>query len=151
MIKGFHHVGVICEDMEKSKRFFTDVLEGELLYDAGATPPGFLDERVGIPGAVAKKAVVKLGDAVIELVEYLDPKVKPEGLSAAGIGTLHLAIEVDDIDSEVQKLRGKGVEFNSPPTLIEKGPDKGWVWCYFNSPDGHQLELVENRNLKVPL
>jgi glyoxylase I family protein len=151
MVKGFHHVGVICEDIEQSKRFFTDVLGGKLLYDAGTTPPGYLDERVGIPGAIGKKAVVKIGGSVIELVEYLHPKTKPKGLSAAGIGTLHLAIEVDDIDSEVEKLRKKGVKFNSPPTLIKKGPDKGWVWCYFNSPDGHQLELVENRNLKVPL
>jgi catechol 2,3-dioxygenase-like lactoylglutathione lyase family enzyme len=148
MVKGFHHVGVICEDMEKTKKFFTDVLGGELLYDAGSSPPGHLDERVGIPGAIAKKAVVKMGKSVIELVEYLQPKIKPAGLCAAGIGTLHLAIEVDDIDAEVARLKAKGIKFNLAPTIITDGPDKGWVWCYFNSPDGHQLELVENRNLR---
>ncbi len=117
MLKGFHHVGVTCQDLERSKEFFAGLLGGKLLYDAGTSPPGHLDARVGIPGAIAKKAVVKIGDSLIELVEYRHPKSKPKGLSAAGIGTLHLAIEVD----------------------------KGWVWCYFNSPDGHQLELVENR------
>ncbi len=146
MVKGFHHVGVICEDMEKSKAFFTDVLGGKLLYDAGSSAPGHLDERVGIPGAIARKAVVKMGKSVIELVEYLQPKTRPAGLCAAGIGTLHLAIEVDDIDAEVARLKAKGIRFNSAPTIITDGPDKGWVWCYFNSPDGHQLELVENRN-----
>ena len=151
MLKGIHHVGVICKEIEQSKKFYTDVLEGKLLYDAGISPPGHLDERVGVKGAIAKKAVVKIGGSILELVEYLKPKTVPQGLSAAGIGTLHLAFEVDDIDSEVEKLRKKGVKFNSPPTIIEEGPDEGWVWCYFSSPDGHQLELVENRNIKVPL
>ena len=134
--------------MERSKEFFTNVLGGKLLYDAGTSPPGHLDERVGVPGAIATTAVVNIGDSIIELVEYEHPKTKPKGLSASGIGegTLHLAIEVDDIDSEVKKLKQKGVKINSPPTVIEDGPDKGWVWCYFNSPDGHQLELVEHRN-----
>jgi len=148
MVKGFHHVEVICEDIEQSKEFFTHVLGGKLLYDACETPPGHLDERVGIPSAIAKTVVVKMRDSVIELIEYLHPKTKPTGLSAAGIGTLHLAIEVYDIDSEVEKLRKKGVKFNWPPTLIKKGPDKGWVWCYFKSLDRDQLELVENRSLR---
>jgi catechol 2,3-dioxygenase-like lactoylglutathione lyase family enzyme len=151
MLTGIHHVGIICDDIERSKRFYTEVVGGKLLYDAGTSPPGHLDGRVKVPGAIAKKAVVKVGKATLELVEYVTPKIKPQGLSAAGIGTLHLALEVDDIDAEVERLKTKGVEFNSPPTVIEDGPDKGWVWCYFNGPDGCQLELVENRNLKVPL
>ena len=117
----------------------------------GAAPAGFLDQRVGVSGAITRKTVVGVGDAIIEIVEYLRPKTRPQGLSAAGIGTLHLAFEVDDIDREVDRLKKKGVTFNSPPTVITEGPDKGWVWCYFNSPDGPQLEFVENRNLKTSL
>ena len=151
MLTGIHHVGIICDDIEKSKKFYTEILGGKLLYDAGTSSPGHLDQRVNVRDAIAKKSVVKVGKATLELVEYVQPKIRPQGLSAAGIGTLHLALEVDDIDQEVARLQKKGVKFNSKPTIIEEGPDKGWVWCYFNGPDGCQLELVENRNVKVAL
>lgn len=82
MMKGFHHVGVICQDIEKSKEFFTKVLGGKLLYDAGISAPGYLDKRVGIAGAIARKAVVQVGDSTLELVEYRHPN--PENYQPQG-------------------------------------------------------------------
>lgn len=150
MLTGIHHVGIIVDDLEKSLAFYRDVLGAEFLYGAEASPEE-VEKEVNVPGAVTKLAVLKLGSHTIELVEYVKPKIRPQGLSAAAIGTLHMAIEVDDIDGEVKRLKEKGVKFNAPPKLIEEGENKGWIWTYFNDPDGCQLELVENRNLKVPL
>ena len=150
MFTGIHHVGIIVSDLEKSLQFYRDVLGAEFLYTGGASPEDVAEE-VNVPGATTQLAVLKLGSLTVELVEYIKPKIRLQGLSAAAIGTSHVAFEVDDIDAEVERLKQKGVKFNAPPKLIEEGENEGWVWTYFNDPDGCQLELVENRNLKVAL
>jgi catechol 2,3-dioxygenase-like lactoylglutathione lyase family enzyme len=150
MIKDLHHVGIIVKDMEKALTFYVGVLGGKLLYRAGAEPKD-VEKEIDVPGARSRLAVLKYGKATIELVEYIEPKIEPGLLSAAAIGTQHLAFEVDDVDAEVAKLKKNGVRFNAPPKLIEDGENKGWVWTYFRDPDGAWLELVENRNLKVAL
>lgn len=150
MFTGIHHVGIIVNDIEKALEFYRDILGAKFLYRAEGSPKD-VEKEVNVPGAITKLAVLKLGPHTIELVEYVNPKIRPQGLSAAAIGTLHLAFEVDNIDAEVERLEKKGVKFNAPPKYIEKGENKGWVWTYFNDPDGCQLELVENKNLKIQL
>ncbi|UCF92627.1 MAG: VOC family protein [Desulfobacterales bacterium] len=151
MLTGIHHVGIIVEDLEKSLDFYTNTLGAKLLYKAGAEDPKDVENEVNVPDAITKLAVIKMGPHTLELVEYVQPKIRPDVRSAAAIGTLHLAFEVDDVYSEVARLERQGVKFNAPPKVIEEGENKGWIWTYFNDPDGSQLELVENRNLKVPL
>ena len=93
---------------------------------------------------------IKMGAATLELIEYINPKAKAEGLKPCSVGTFHLSLEVDDIYKTIEELQKKGVEFTSAPN-ISGGEFEGWVWAYFKDPDGHQLELVENRVLKHPL
>jgi len=150
MLAGIHHVGIIVNDIEKALEFYRDILGAKFLYRAEGSPKD-VEKEVNVPGATTKLAVLKVGKHTIELVEYVNPKIKPQGLSAAAIGTLHLAFEVDNIDAETERMKAKGVKFNAKPKYIEEGENKGWVWTYFNDPDGSQLELVENKNLRVPL
>ena len=46
---------------------------------------------------------------------------------------------VDDIHSEYEALRARGVEFIRPPELEHWG---GWV-CTFSDPDGNTLQLLQ--------
>ena len=150
MIKDLHHVGIIVKDLDRSLAFYTNVLGGKLLYISGAQPKD-VEKEVDVPGARTRLAVLKYGAATVELVEYIEPKIEPGLLSAAAVGTQHVAFEVDDVDAAVATLKKNGIRFNAPPKLIEEGDNKGWVWTYFRDPDGCWLELVENRNLKVAL
>ncbi len=150
MIKDLHHVGIIVKNLDRSLDFYVKVLGGRLLYISGAQSKDVAKE-VDVPGARTRLAVLKFGKATLEIVEYIEPKIEPGVLSAAAIGTQHVAFEVENIDAQVEALEKNGVRFNAPPKLIEEGDNKGWVWTYFRDPDGCQLELVENRNLKVRL
>ena len=149
MITGIHHVGVIVSDMEKALEFYRDILGAKLLFREKAGPD-YLEEGTGIKDACAKMVVIKIGSATLELIEYINPKTKAERLKPCSIGTFHLSLEVDDIYKAIEELQKKGVEFTSVPN-ISGGEFEGWVWAYFKDPDGHQLELVENRDLKYPL
>jgi len=149
MITGVHHVGIIVSNLEKALEFYGDILGAKLLFREEAGPD-YLEKGVGIKDASAKMAVIKVGPGTLELIEYINPRTEAEGLRPCDVGTFHLALGVDDIDKTVEELQKRGVEFTSAPN-ISGGEFEGWVWAYFKDPDGHQLEVVENRELKYPL
>ena len=83
------------------------------------------------------------GEDLLELFEWVSPKCPPKVLRPYDTGTMHMAFEVTNIEGVYEKLKGQGVKFVSPPIRITEGPMKGWVWCYFEDPDGVRLELRE--------
>jgi hypothetical protein len=50
----------------------------------------------------------------------------------------------------MDRLKKKGVKFNAGPNMITEGEKKGFIWVYFNGPDGHQFELLEKRGFVYP-
>lgn len=51
-----------------------------------------------------------------------------------------LGIQVEDLDSAVQELRQKGVNF-----IGEAGEYKGTRWAQFSDPEGNRLEIKQTR------
>lgn len=149
MITGVHHTCLIVSDIEESTGFLKEVLGARLLFSDEASGDSF-SRGVGVENATAKLAIFKVGSATVELIEYLNPRSKPEGLRTCDIGTFHLAFEVDDIDKTMEELEKKSIKFNSPAN-VPGGEFEGWRWVYFTGPDGHQFELVESPNPKDPL
>lgn len=144
MIDGVHHASVAVSNINKAIVFYRDVLGLKLLYmveSAGEET----SRGVGVKGANMKIAVLKAGDDIIELIQYVTPRGKPYDRLPCDIGNMHIAFRVSDINKVYDELKKKGVNFNSPPIEIIEGPMKGWLWVYFNDPDGAQLELVEQR------
>ena len=110
------------KDLDRAKQFYTDTL-GLKQVDAEG------DEVV----------VLKSGDSVVNVYrsEYA-------GTNEATAVTW----EVDDIDTEVQTLRGKGVMFEhyDMPGLELKGDvhvGDGMKVAWFKDPDGNILNIVE--------
>ena len=110
------------KDLDRAKQFYTDTL-GLKQVDAEG------DEVV----------VLKSGDSVVNVYrsEYA-------GTNEATAVTW----EVDDIDTEVQTLRGKGVMFEhyDMPGLELKGDihvGDGMKIAWFKDPDGNILNIIE--------
>jgi len=148
MIEGLHHCNIIVSDIERSKRFYTEVLGLKVAMEIVIDDPEFA-RGVGIPGTKVRGVffVVPNTPTMIEMFEYVAPhKSKlhsPEALpSDIGIG--HVAFQVSDIDSVYETLRNKGIEFVSTPVKINPAhKDVGGVrFCYFKDPDGTLLELI---------
>jgi len=144
MIVGVHHTSVTVIDIDKAIAFYRDILGLRLLY----TAEGGGEETsrgVGVKGANMKLAVLQVGDDTIELIQYVTPKGKPYDRLPCDIGNMHIAFGVSDIHKMYNELKKRGIKFNTPPNETREGPMKGWLWTYFNDPDGAQLELVEQR------
>jgi catechol 2,3-dioxygenase-like lactoylglutathione lyase family enzyme len=144
-VKGQHHVGITVSDLDRSIAFYTGVLGLELASEP--TPvfddPG-LGPAVGVPGAALRCVLLKLGDGLLELLEY----VRPESPIAAplpqnALGAQHVGFLVDDVAARKAELEAAGVTFLSEINAVDEGVLAGWRWVYFTDPDGNALELVE--------
>ena len=91
----FHHIGVACRDIEKTKVFYTETLG----YSAAPTVNDPL-QRVKVC------FLAKDGEPRIELLEPVD-ETSPVNrtLKTVGVSPYHLCYEVDDISLAVAELR----------------------------------------------
>jgi catechol 2,3-dioxygenase-like lactoylglutathione lyase family enzyme len=98
------HVGLLVGDLEAGKALARDVLG---LGDAAAE---FQAAEHGLAGAF-----FGMGDARLEV--FTIDGAPAERLAAGAAGALdHIAVQVDDLDAERERLAGHGVRFTGPST-----------------------------------
>jgi methylmalonyl-CoA/ethylmalonyl-CoA epimerase len=92
-----NHVGVIVEEFDEAVRSFTDNLGLELDHT----------ERYGESLDIA---FIPCGDTLVELIKPLTGEgSNAQYLQEHGPGIQHLAFEVDDLDTALQELAGRGI------------------------------------------
>jgi catechol 2,3-dioxygenase-like lactoylglutathione lyase family enzyme len=136
-----NHVGQVVRDLDRTVAFYQllgakMILEDKFIGDDTS-------RGLGLRSVDARFALLKLGDALIELIQYINPLTRNAGLGISDHGASHLAIEVDDIDAAVEELTGHGVTFEAPPVWIDSGLLAGNAWCYGYGPDGLVFELQQ--------
>ena len=145
-VKAQSHVGITVRDLDQSVRFYHDLLGLEIVTEPSPWFEGpELGDGVGVPGAALRQVCLRLGDTMIELLEYRTPPSPTERpLLSNRIGASHVAFQVGDIRAAKAELEEAGVEFYSDVNVVDDGVLAGWRWVYFADPDGYPLELVEN-------
>lgn len=144
MIQGVHHTCITVTDLERSIAFYRDVLGLELILTEESERSG--DDRskaLGVAKAQVKLAILRAGDAQVELIEYVTAQGRPYDRNNNDVGAMHIAFHVSDVDAVYQRMLDQGVRFTSPPATIPAGPMEGWRWTYFFDPDGVSLEIIQ--------
>jgi methylmalonyl-CoA/ethylmalonyl-CoA epimerase len=130
MIKRVHHVGVVVRDMEQAMRFYRDTL---------GLP---IRKQQPIPDQGVDAALLTLGDSEIEL---LQPTRADTGiaryLERKGEGLHHVCFEVDDVESELELLKGRGTEMIDQQTRI--GIAGRICFLHPSAMDGTLIELCQ--------
>jgi len=116
------HIGIVVQNCERSVEFYTRVLGLELV-----------DRHSNKELTIIE---LKTGSLVVELLQYFSSSPEPRG---TGIYD-HLAFRVEDIESEMARLRGYGVVFPEKPRLALNGKKI----IFFTGPDGERIELLED-------
>ena len=131
----FDHVGVLVADLEAAKAFARDVL------DLGDPAAEFEAPEHGLAGAF-----FGLGEGRLELftLETAGDRL-PAGQTAA---IDHVAVKVDDLDAEQERLGAKGVAFSGPATpapVDEPIELRGsrHLWTVPETSGGYMLQLIE--------
>jgi catechol 2,3-dioxygenase-like lactoylglutathione lyase family enzyme len=148
MITKLNHANIIVSNLDRSRRFYTEILGLEILMETDIDEAQFAS-GVGIPGAKVRGIFLQVPGTptVIEMFEYTGPqksKPIPKDWLPSDIGVGHIAFEVNDLDAAYEKLRTQGVSFvSSPVTIPSSHKDVGGVrFCYFKDPDDTILELI---------
>ncbi|WP_318419790.1 SMU1112c/YaeR family gloxylase I-like metalloprotein [Photobacterium leiognathi] len=124
MLKGIHHVAIICSDYARSKYFYTHILKLTVINET------YREQRQSY------KLDLRLPDnSQLELFSFPDAPARPSYPEAQGLR--HLAFVVEDIYSVVDYLVAQGVEVED----IRIDELTGKAFTFFSDPDGLPLEL----------
>ena len=123
MFKKIDHVEIIPRNLERTLKFYTEIL-------------GFrVKERKKVGVLPLEEIVyVELNGTVLELMSVQNaPSVPPD---LWRVGYRMIAIEVENMDKAVEYLKGKGVELSAGPVVLGKSKR-----AEIKDPDGLSIEL----------
>jgi catechol 2,3-dioxygenase-like lactoylglutathione lyase family enzyme len=135
--------------MERSLKFYRDLLGMEVRYDANQ-PIGGMKSLYANPEKGQRRAVhlhYGKGEAGGFLVLSEMPGVTTgEAIKLDQVGISHFAWWIDDLRAQHEKLKAAGVKILVPPAETDSAgygekPGKKYLTCLFEDPDGIILQL----------
>ncbi len=135
MIKTIDHIGIMTNDLQKSVKFYTDVL-------------GFsVAMKMDMAEAGLSVVFVEKAGSKIEIMEYRGknaPKRSKVVEIAIGGHSIpvndHISFSVDNIEDTATDFKKEGVVFDLEPMELEGG----MKLATFKDPDGVLIELIEH-------
>ena len=122
----FHHVHLVCKDLEPMISFFTEVLNAKLVarQKFGTADGASLDlQGTTVNLRVAREDEEVVGDS-----------------SQSKYGYDHIGLEVDDVDAAYKDLTQRGYPFFIPPKDIPN-----LRIAFFRGPEDIVIELVQSK------
>ena len=129
-----NHLGIATKGIDEALAFWADALGLENVHTETVE-----DQKVRV-------AMLPIGESRIELLEPTsDDSPISKFLEKRGSGIHHIAVEVDDIEAALAKLKARGMR------LIDEIPRKGAegslvAFVHPSSANGVLLELVQPNN-----
>ena len=141
--KGLDHVGFSVSSLDRSIEWYTEFLDEDPILRK-VWDVEYISGILGYPNTKIDVAMWTLpGGSLLELIEYLEPKPGLVDMETYNTGNAHLCLQVEDLDAEFERLRGR-VAFRSDEAIeIPWGPYKGGKVCYLRDPDGISVELMQ--------
>jgi catechol 2,3-dioxygenase-like lactoylglutathione lyase family enzyme len=144
LVSGVDHVGLTVTDLERSIKFYTEILECTVVVKQ-EKEGGYLAAIVGYPDAHVKMAHLQPAGSAqrIELFEYCTPKSAPRELEPRNVGNAHVCFVVSDLAALYDRLVKNKVSTFSPPVEVDTGVNKGGCALYLRDPDGITIEVFQ--------
>lgn len=142
MIRGIHHIGINCRDIERMKRFYREAFAFEPVDEEGFAWADMevMDHIVDVPGSAAKGCMLRAGTCYLELFEYSAPDSDLDRpLRPFDRGYTHFCIDVTDIANDIAHLKACGMTFNERD-FVDVGHVKT---LYGYDPEGNVIEVQQ--------
>jgi catechol 2,3-dioxygenase-like lactoylglutathione lyase family enzyme len=143
-VRGIHHVGITVADLDRSLRFYRDLL-GMRVIGLSVEAVGSI---VGMPGASARIADLDAGGGqLLELIDYGSAPADAAPRGPDAVGSCHVSIQVDDLSGALARLASAGHRPMGEVTELSLGGVwEGCTIAYLRDPDGVVIELLERSN-----
>jgi lactoylglutathione lyase len=140
-----HHHGFTVSDVERSVAFYRDLLGLELVRVSERRNLPSYDRILGHKDVELKVTILQhpVGDFILELIEYENPKGQLRALDNPFVGSSHLAFEVDDVDAAYASLQAAGFATINPPVDVEREGIVVARAMYGLDPDGISIEMFQ--------
>lgn len=125
-IHSIHHVAILTDNYEVSKKFYTEILGFEILNEV------YREERKSF-----KLDLAVNGKYQIELFSF--PEYKERNSFPESKGLRHVAFGVQNVEASIRYLRSKNVDVQD--ARIDEYTNKKFTFFY--DPNGQPLELYE--------
>ena len=143
MIVGIHHVAIGTPDLDAALAFYRDGLGFEVVQESAWDKDNPLADRaIGIEKTVARMAMLKAPNAYLEVWEYSEPQPRDLVSQPNDLGYPHMALQVDDIEAEFERLSALGMVFVAEEP-VNFGPASA---VYGRDPFGNVIEIYEIRD-----
>ncbi len=145
--KGVSHIAIGVRDMEKSLKFYRDLLGFQVVRDeiqktSGTVLPALYKDPHDRRRAVTLYWKRGKEEAFLVLSEHTDKPVSGEPIKLDQIGIHHFAFWVQDLPKVYEELKAKGADFVVPPT-VTKTADGNFNSAFLCDPDGILVQLDE--------
>ena len=139
MIVGLHHIAIGVSDLDKALKFYIEGLGFEIVQQGVFDNDPTANQAIGLDAIKAKMVMLKAPNAFVELWQYSHPV--PEDLRSrpCDYGYPHIALQVDDIQKEYDRLKAHGMEFVGK--VVQFGDSASAI--YGRDPCGNIIELYE--------
>ena len=148
MVKMIYHAGMVVKDLEKSLKWYTEVLGLKIERPIREITGEWISQVTGYENTKLRMVWVGTdGDCSIELNQYMEPPGLVDAIKRQrnDVGATHIGLEVDSVHEWYKRLSKLGVTFAAPPPPPLKNVKYPWARCavYMQDPDGNWLELLE--------
>jgi catechol 2,3-dioxygenase-like lactoylglutathione lyase family enzyme len=139
-----NHTGITVKDLDRSEAMFRELFGFET-FSRAPRDPAIISAVIGVPNTKVEIVYMRNGATNIELLCYSGPDDRKDYRPrACDLGSLHMAVNVPDMDVALEKARAWPLEQVGKVIAIDQGPNTGSRIVYMRNPeDGLIIEMIQ--------
>lgn len=141
-VTSLNHTGFTVDRLDDAIAFFSNSLGFELVNRAPRNPAN-TSRLTGVANVSLEVAYMRFGDQVIEILEYAADDRAHYTPRPVDVGSAHLAIKVDNIESAIEGCLQAGGAMAGELITVDNGPNAGNRICYVTMGHGTMIEIIQ--------
>lgn len=142
MIRGIHHIGMNCRDIERMKKFYGEAFGFKPVDEDGFAWENepMMDHIVDVQGSASRGIMLRAGTCYLEMFQYSAPAPEVDKpLRPYDRGYTHFCVDVTDMENDIEFLKKCGMTFNDRD-FVDVGHVKT---LYGYDPEGNVIEVQQ--------
>lgn len=145
MIIGIHHIAISVDNIDEAVTFYTNAFSFQPVQQENIDNDVLANRVIGMDAIRARMVMLKAPNAFVELWQYTHPESEDRRSRPCDYGYPHMALQVENMETEVSRLRTHGMTFAGDAVC---GEQASAVYGYDSF--GNIIELYEIKTDALP-